>query len=314
MRCCQSVGVLSVLLLSVLPAGAQEMTITYPEVRVYSGPSTKFFPTSTLRAGDKVEVLPPTADNQPGWLAIKPPPGSFSWISQRFVQPSPNGKLATVVADHDVPVLPGSSLTNQPPNVEKLKLKRGSLVVILDQPLYASTGIWLPIAPPPGDVRYIEAYAVKTPNLATGAAATPTPASQQPGHPDNVVVSPRSANDWQPPSPQTAKQPRTPGQTTSLYNKDAPQTPAHITPAPPASQAQYTPYGILRKTAFQMNGQPMYVLEDRQGQVLVYVAAPAGFSLSPYLGRLISVYGTTSYRSDDYFRQHYVTATHVAIP
>jgi hypothetical protein len=331
--------VIGVVLLSALPARAEEMIVTLPEVLVYSGPSLKFYPTTRLYAGQKVEVV--KADDQPGWLAIKPPEGSFSWISQGFVQLSPNGRMATVL-DDGVSVLPGSSVSRDAPSVEKIKLKRGQIVTVLDvRPEHTPTGTWLPIAPAAGEVRYIEAHTVKT---VKAAPATPPP--QQPGNPNNAAAPPAQfAGGWkagdqprtdqprtdQPRTDQPRTDgprtdgprtdgPRTPGQTMSLYNKDAPPTPASITPAPPANQpppanqSQYSPYGVLRKTAFQINGQPMYVLEDAQsGQPLVYVAAPPGFTLNPYIGRGIRVYGTTSYRTGDYPRTYYVTATHVAL-
>jgi hypothetical protein len=308
MRAFQCLSVAAAVLLA-LPAKAQETTITVSEVYVYSGPSTKFYPTSALRAGQKVEVVQ-TADNQPGWLAIKPPVKSFSWIAQRFVAPTANAMIGVVEADHDVPVLPGSSLTNQPPNVERAKLRRGTLVTIVGPPEYASTGVWLPIAPPAGEVRYIEAYAVKAPNVAAAGAppsAPPGPAATppQPGDPRNMAAPPQYAGGWQ-----AGDQPRTPGQTTA-YTKTTPTSPA--IPSPPVGQAQYSPQGILRKTAFQLNGQPVYVLEVAAGQRGIYVAAPPGFTLSPYVGRSIRVYGTTSYLSNDYLRDYYVTATHVAL-
>jgi hypothetical protein len=308
-------GVIGAVLLMASGVKAEERTITFPEAIVYSGPSTKFYPTGKLHAGERVEVVQ-TADNQPGWLAIKPPAGSFSWIAQRFVAPSPNGKIG-IVGEDNIPVLLGSSLTNEPPSVEKVKLKRGSQVLIVGQPEYANSGVWLPIAPPAGEVRYIQADAVKARAVAGGqapagpaAGAVPAP-PPQPGRPENAAAPQPYAGGWQAVNQSPGNQPRTPGQTTSFNNAAAQPSPAAMTS--PAGQPQYSPYGVLRKTAFQMNGQPMYVLEGPQGQPLAYVAAPPGFTLTPYVGRAIRVYGTTSYRSDDYLRAYYVTATHVAL-
>src|SRR5436190_12691240 len=56
-----------------------EMTIVVPEVEVRSSPTTKYYATSKLRQGDRVLVLKDCKE-QPGWLVIKPPPGSFSWV------------------------------------------------------------------------------------------------------------------------------------------------------------------------------------------------------------------------------------------
>src|SRR5207253_6389516 len=61
-------------------AGAQtfpaEMTVTVSEVEVRSGPTKEYYPTGKLRYGDRVLVIRESKD-QPGWLAIRPPHGSF---------------------------------------------------------------------------------------------------------------------------------------------------------------------------------------------------------------------------------------------
>ncbi len=98
-----------------------------------------------------------------------------------------------------------------------------------------------------------------------------------------------------------------PGNTTALY----PTGPAQ--PTPQFNPSQWSVYGQLRRTAFQKEGQPMYVLENRQGQALLYVTARPGFTLNPYLGKTLSMYGPISYQSDDYMRRYYMTATSVYV-
>src|SRR5262245_41577181 len=148
MRVSLMAGVIGCWALGASPAPAQqsptELTILVPEVEARSGPSKEFYPTLKLRQGEKGQVGNESKE-QPGWVAIKPPPGSFSWINARFVQQRPDGRIAIVMSDVPVPVMPGSSLTNQPPNVEQIKVERGTQVTILDQPMHSSTGIWLPI-------------------------------------------------------------------------------------------------------------------------------------------------------------------------
>ena len=100
-----------------LPA---EMAIIVPEVEVRSGPTKEYFPTSKLRQGERVQVLRESKD-QPGWLAIKPPPGSFSWINAKYVK-QVDQRTGYVEGDggQAVPVLPGSSVINKAPNVESV--------------------------------------------------------------------------------------------------------------------------------------------------------------------------------------------------
>ena len=138
-------------------------TITLREVQVRSGPSDKFYPTSKLVYGDKVEVVTgPAGSQQPGWLAIRPPRGSFSWINKRFVEEinKTTGKVVTEEST-PVPVLVGSSETREQPSKEGARAVRGSQVIILDSPNYTDNGVWLPILPQPGEVRYIPESAVQ---------------------------------------------------------------------------------------------------------------------------------------------------------
>ncbi|GIW79086.1 MAG: hypothetical protein KatS3mg105_0893 [Gemmatales bacterium] len=143
-----------------LVAGPYEAVIIENEVEVRGRPSysDKIYPTGILRKGDRVEVLRPAEGD---WLAIKPPPGSFSWINSRFVQLT--GPKTAVVLTDDVPVRIGSEVVNVEPTVEsESKLKRGVQVIVLDSKgITAADGKWLPIAPTPGEVRYIPAASVK---------------------------------------------------------------------------------------------------------------------------------------------------------
>src|SRR5262245_61810993 len=66
-------------------ASADTRTVVVDQVAVRSGGSEKFYATGKLQRGQKVEVLRDSPE-YPGWLVIKPPPGSFSWINARFVQ------------------------------------------------------------------------------------------------------------------------------------------------------------------------------------------------------------------------------------
>src|SRR5207237_7017816 len=115
-----------------------------------------------------------------GWLAIKPPGLSFSWINSRFLQ-RVNGSATTwmVVTDPEspVPVRYGSALVKEPLTVESVRIARGTQVVSVDEMFTADDGKWLPIEPPPGELRYIRAQAVQrvgsNPATATAVATPP---------------------------------------------------------------------------------------------------------------------------------------------
>ncbi len=76
--------------------------------------------------------------------------------------------------------------------------------------------------------------------------------------------------------------------------------------------AQWSPYGILRQTAFQKDGQPVFALENQQGQTLVYVTTRPGFTLRDYVDKMLTVYGPIHYNAQDMPRMQFVLAQHVA--
>ncbi len=131
-----------------------DATISRPQVEVRSGPSEKLYATGRLRQGASVHVLKEEND----WLAITPPPGSFSWISGLVLDVDRTRRTAVVHAD-GAPVRVGSALVDQEPTVEQVKLSRGAQVVILGTP---KDGKWWPIEPPPQEVRYVPKDAVRT--------------------------------------------------------------------------------------------------------------------------------------------------------
>jgi uncharacterized protein YraI len=137
---------------------AETFTITVLEVEVRSGPSTSYYATGKLTNGQTVEVVGDAP--VPGWLRIKPPPHTQSWINTRFV--AIKGNSGTVLGDPnvDVPVKAGSSAPNQEPNVEIAKVKAGTQAVVLGEPKIYSDGAWLLIEPTYNEVRYIPESAV----------------------------------------------------------------------------------------------------------------------------------------------------------
>ena len=175
--------------------------VTQIEADVRSGPSddAQLYPTNRLHQGDQVQVV---REVPGGWLAIKPPPGSYSWIKvlnnvQQMFAPKP---MWLVLTD-GTPVMMGSEVhvQGQKPTVEAARLPRGSQVRG-EQIVEAEDGRWLRIEPPAREVRYIrkEAFAAvgtsarapaATP--ATLAAATPPGGVPAPGAPATSGPDPR---------------------------------------------------------------------------------------------------------------------------
>lgn len=300
------------LLAIVRPAWAQgypaEMIITVPEVDVRSGPTKEYYATGKLRYGERVVVLRESKD-QPGWLAIKPPAGSFSWINAKAVK-QVDARTGYVESEGNaqVAVRPGSSIVNKAPDVESVKIPSGSIVTILDREVNAEGNTWLPIQPPPTEVRFIPGDAVQSRQLANNNLASNNLPSNNTANMSGlaaVPTRPTAQSPWNPVSPQQKGQVQ--AQPASFTNNNlAPQIQSY--------PAQWSQYGILRKAPFEKDGKPVYVLENRQGQRLLYATCQPGMTLRDYVGRTVSLYGPITYRSDDTLRAHVLIATHVAMP
>jgi uncharacterized protein YgiM (DUF1202 family) len=155
------------------PAFAQnspaDQVISVPEVEVRSGPSMQAYATSKLHSGDRVRVV--DTKNQ-GWLGIKPPPGSYNWINQRYVNRDSNNFSAVVIVP-SADVLIGSQLVKEMPNKRGATLPQGTIVTLLkDQrsdggfdimPATGPDGVYYAIVPPTIDeeLRWIPASAVQ---------------------------------------------------------------------------------------------------------------------------------------------------------
>jgi hypothetical protein len=148
--------------------------ITQSEVTVRSGPSLAFYPTSRLYLGESVRVVREEAS---GWLAIVPPPGSFSWIKTSLVEQI--GANAVVVSAPEGQIWVGSRLINSKPTVWRTKVAQGTQLTMIGRAEAAQDGTWLPILPAPAEVRYIPAEAVEA-RATSRQTAAPLP---EPIHP-----------------------------------------------------------------------------------------------------------------------------------
>jgi hypothetical protein len=142
------------------------------------------------------------------------------------------------------------------------------------------------------------------------AAGTPggTAAPQMPGNPNNVAAAPNS------PPTRLVSQQGASGQNTTLYNAHPPAAPKP-TLVPGQAQVKWSSWGTLRKAAFKdESGRPMYVLTDAKGYPLLYAVPEPGKTLDPYVDKMVALYGSAVYRSDEYIRNEFMTVSFVAPP
>jgi hypothetical protein len=289
-----------------------EMMITQREVEVRSGPTKEYYATGKLYYGDRVWVQHESKD-QPGWLAITPPKGSFSWINAKFVKQT-DAHTGYVEAAGGAMLRPGSSVTNKPPNVESVKIPAGSIVTILGKSESSDGESWLPIQAWQREVRFIPGEAVQSRQFA--GASNPTGTSPSATNIPNNIGTAAPPAQFASRTKDTWTAVPAPGNPTQMAqgNTWPPAQAASFAPASP--YVSYPPHwsqvGVLRKAAFNTNGQPTYVLEDRKGSPLLYATCPPGLTLRDFEGRPVALYGSIAYRSDDYLRTHIMVASHVA--
>jgi hypothetical protein len=152
-----------------------EARIVATGAAVHSGPGDKFYPTDTLAQGEIVEVY---REKSGGWLGIRPPSNSFSWVSSADLDIRDDG-LAMVNKD-DVASRIGSRLSAKR-NAAQVRLRRGEVVEVIDDEMIGEEQ-WYKISPPAGEFRWIQAslverlggvQTVSAETTSTGDAAVP---------------------------------------------------------------------------------------------------------------------------------------------
>jgi hypothetical protein len=146
--------------------GASEVKFPYEtiieadETFVRSGSSTRYYPTSKLRRGEKVVVH---RHDPGGWCMIAPPPGSFSWVPAKYVEKT--GADRGAITTDKVAVRVGS-FESDIREVFQRTLARGDEVRIIDQKMLTPESgsgpaeLWYRIEPPRGEWRWVMGQAV----------------------------------------------------------------------------------------------------------------------------------------------------------
>jgi len=178
------------------PAVPFTARIILPNAEVRSGPGSdsKLYGTNNLKAGDTITVVQERSD---GWLAIRPPEGSFSWVQskhlQRIVASQPNYLVQTNDGTK-IPVYIGSAVLNTKPTLESARLARGTQVKSLGAAQSDGQENWIPIVPPDTELRYIRCEAIgKQAVQANPAPAAAVPAMTTNASSPNAIVNANSA-------------------------------------------------------------------------------------------------------------------------
>ncbi len=159
---------------------------------VRSGPGREYYATQPMSEGSRVEVY----GLRSGWLAIRPPEGSFSWLRADDVQldataPASSDYTSGTVLRDGVISQVGSQLT-QDRDVWQVQLKQNEQVYVSGEDP-ANPG-WLKIAPPAGEFRWIRASDVRRATAEENSFET----SYRPARSGSSTTSRtnRAATDW----------------------------------------------------------------------------------------------------------------------
>jgi uncharacterized protein YgiM (DUF1202 family) len=196
---------------------------------VHSGPGDKFYPTDTLAQGDVVEVY---QEKSAGWLAIRPPVNSFSWVAARDLKLIEGG-TAEVVADGAASRIGSRLSANR--NAAQVRLKKGEVVDVLDEETIGDEK-WYKISPPDGEFRWIQATLVErlgTIQMASAEStapidATPTEAKADAAPPPLIPTSPAAGASQPISNTPASTRPNTALPSTSTAAADQPAATAPI--------------------------------------------------------------------------------------
>lgn len=124
------------------------------KAEIVAGPGHRFYATDHLARGTKVEIY---REEPSGWLAIRPPEGSFSWVPAEYVERLDDEKLGRVKQPTGAWI--GTSVEHVGEHQQQITLKAGELVQILAEKVVSAKGgkeqIWLKISPPAGEYRWV---------------------------------------------------------------------------------------------------------------------------------------------------------------
>ena len=126
--------------------------ISADDVYVRSGPGQSYYPTDKLKVGQQVEVY---RHDPGGWCVVRPPTGSFCWVSGRFL--TPGVENLAVVTEDNIAARVGSRFSDIR-DVVQVRLDKGEVVELLEAKTVgagSSKQTWYKIAPPQGDFRWV---------------------------------------------------------------------------------------------------------------------------------------------------------------
>ncbi|MCA9131187.1 MAG: hypothetical protein KDB22_29085 [Planctomycetales bacterium] len=173
---------------------AKRVFVKVDQSLLFSGPSQDYYSTTRLDKNAVLEVFTSTDD---GWLGVRPPTGSFSWVQAADAYLLPGGKVIEITNPSAVSWI-GSQLGAVDQFRWQVQLSAGEQLAILGEAKNVSKSgketLWYRIAPPSGEFRWIREELV-SPTLVAPSDdkrpySTDTPSILESGKPSAVQSQP----------------------------------------------------------------------------------------------------------------------------
>ena len=166
--------------------------VSEDDVKVRANASDKFPVTGMLPRGALVVV---DHEDSSGWLAIRPPVGSVSWVPSQFVKgfdpERPLPQNVVVHSEGQVTLAPGQVGVPQPlDNFRKVNVPDGTILAVIGPKVTYQNKTWYPVMPPDGDFRYIPRTAVKSGQPVSETFSVAGAATAKPNAPVDPVAAP----------------------------------------------------------------------------------------------------------------------------
>lgn len=124
-----------------------------------SGPSDDYYPTARIALGETVEAHLRT---DKGWVGVRPPKGSFSWVPAKDAYLLPGGRVIEITEPSAVSWI-GTELGSAKQYRWQVELQPGEQLAVLGESTIQTDGrdaLWYKIAPPSGEFRWIHESAL----------------------------------------------------------------------------------------------------------------------------------------------------------
>lgn len=154
--------------------------VAVESAELHSGPTKDYYPTAILERGQVLDAFRKTDD---GWLGVRPPEGSFSWVPAKDAYLLPGGKVIEIVEEDAVSWI-GTELGTAKQYRWQIELQIGEQLKVLGEASMKDSdgnpALWYKVSPPSGEFRWVHESAVSKSAPTRSPSPTLAPPSNKP--------------------------------------------------------------------------------------------------------------------------------------